>query len=79
MYRKYYKSHLTGKIIGEPRISVVNDIYGEHTVEVLMRTGLLKPYEPTIIDLLRHGNRIEAIILYRDIHHSHRRRYEEIC
>lgn len=70
MHRKYYKSYLTGKIIGEPRISVVNDIYGKHTVEILVRTGLLKPYEPSIIDLLRHSNRLEAIIFCRDIHHT---------
>lgn len=49
---EYYRSTRTGRIISESRILVLNDIYGYDKLDSLIRARLLKPFKPTIIDLL---------------------------
>lgn len=64
----YYRSTITGRIISESRILVLNDIYGYVKLDSLIRARLLKPFKPTIIDLLEQNQKIEAVKLYKDIH-----------
>ena len=64
----YYRSTRTGRIISESRILVLNDIYGHDKLDSLIRARLLKPFKPTVIDLLEQNQKIEAVRLYKDIH-----------
>lgn len=64
----YYRSNRTGRIISESRILVLNDIYGCDILDSLISARLLKPFKPTIIDLLEQDQKIEAVRLYKDIH-----------
>lgn len=64
----YYRSTRTRRIINESRILVLNDIYGYDKLDSLIKTRLLKPFKPTIIDLLEQDQKIEAVRLYKDIH-----------
>lgn len=65
---EYYRSTRTGRIISESRILVLNDIYGYDKLDSLIRARLLKPFKPTVIDLLKQDQKIEAVRLYKDIH-----------
>ena len=65
---EYYRSTRTGRIISESRILVLNDIYGHDKLDSLIRARFLKPFKPTIIDLLEQDQKIEAVRLYKDIH-----------
>lgn len=64
----YYRSTRTRRIISESRILVLNDIYGYDKLDSLIRARLLKPFKPTIIDLLEQNQKMEAVKLYKDIH-----------
>lgn len=64
----YYRSTRTGRIISESRILVLNDIYGYDKLDSLIRARILKPFKPTVIDLLEQNQKIEAVKLYKDIH-----------
>ena len=64
----YYRSTITGRIISESRILVLNDIYGYVKLDSLISARLLQPFKPTIIDLLEQNQKIEAVKLYKDIH-----------
>lgn len=64
----YYRSTRTGRIISESRILVLNDIYGHDKLDSLIRARILKPFKPTVIDLLEQNQIIEAVKLYKDIH-----------
>lgn len=65
---EYYRSTRTGRIISESRILVLNDIYGYDKLDSLIRARILKPFKPTVIDLLEQNQKIEAVKLYKDIH-----------
>lgn len=65
---EYYRSTRTGRIISESRILVLNDIYGCDIFDSLVKAKLLKPFKPTVIDLLEQDQKIEAVRLYKDIH-----------
>lgn len=65
---KYYRSTKTGKIISESRALVLVDIYGFCKLDGLIKQRILKPFRPTVIDLLEQDQRIEAVRLYKDIH-----------
>lgn len=65
---EYYRSTRTGRIISESRILVLNDIYGYDKLYSLIRARLLKPFKPTIIDLIEQNQKMEAVKLYKDIH-----------
>lgn len=64
----YYRSTRTGRIISDIRILVLNDIYGYDKLDSLIRARILKPFKPTVIDLLEQNQKIEAVNLYKDIH-----------
>lgn len=64
----YYRSTRTGRIISDSRILVLNDIYGYDKLDSLIRARILKPFKPTVIDLLEQNQKIEAVNLYKDIH-----------
>lgn len=64
----YYRSTRTGRIIRDSRILVLNDIYGYDKLDSLIRARILKPFKPTVIDLLEQNQKIEAVNLYKDIH-----------
>lgn len=64
----YYRSTRTGRIISGSRILVLNDIYGYDKLDSLIRARILKPFKPTVIDLLEQNQKIEAANLYKDIH-----------
>lgn len=64
----YYRVTRTGRIISESRILVLNDIYGYGELDSLIRERILKPFKPTVIDLLEQDQKIEAVRLYKDIH-----------
>lgn len=64
----YYRSTRTGRIISESRVLVLIDIYGYDKLDSLIRARLLKPFKPTVIDLLEQNQKIEAVRLYKDIH-----------
>lgn len=61
----YYRSTRAGRIISESRI---NDIFGYGQLDSLIRARILKPFKPTVIDLLEQDQKIEAVRLYKDIH-----------
>lgn len=65
---EYYRSTRTGRIISESRILVLNDIYGYDKLYSLIKARLLKPFKPTIIDLIEQNQKMEAVKLYKDIH-----------
>lgn len=65
---EYYRSTRTGRIISESRILVLNVIYGYDKLYSLIRARLLKPFKPTIIDLIEQNQKMEAVKLYKDIH-----------
>lgn len=65
---EYYRSTKTGKIISESRALVLVDIYGLCKLDELIKQRILKPFRPTVIDLLEQDQRIEAVRLYKDIH-----------
>lgn len=65
---EYYRSTRTGRIISESRVLVLIDIYGYDKLDSLIRARLLKPFKPTVIDLLEQNQKIEAVRLYKDIH-----------
>ena len=64
----YYRATRTGKIISESRVLVLIDIYGYDKLDSLIRARILKPFKPTVIDLLKQDQKIEAVRLYKDIH-----------
>lgn len=64
----YYRATRTGKIISESRVLVLIDIYGCDKLDSLIRARILKPFKPTVIDLLEQNQKIEAVRLYKDIH-----------
>lgn len=65
---EYYRSTRTGRIISDSRILVLIDVYGCDKLDSLIRARILKPFKPTIIDLLEQNQKIEAVRLYKDIH-----------
>lgn len=64
----YYRATRTGKIISESRVLVLIDIYGCDKLDSLIRARILKPFKPTVIDMLEQDQKIEAVRLYKDIH-----------
>lgn len=65
---EYYRSTRIGRIISESRILVLIDIYGCDKLDSLIRARTVKPFKPTVIDLLEQNQKIEAVRLYKDIH-----------
>lgn len=65
----YYKAAMSGKIFSERRVRILDDIFGEGSLEGWVHLGALVPVENiSVIDFLKDGDRANAAILYRDIH-----------
>lgn len=65
----YYKCKSNGRMYSASRLQIVNDIYGDSTINLSVLAGILTPVEDiTVIDLLKNGARVEAIKLYKDTH-----------
>lgn len=65
----YYKSTRTGRYLDEGDLLITKLALGEEEFECRIQEGILIPVEaPTVIDLLKSGNRILAASRYRDIH-----------
>lgn len=65
----YYQSGKTGRIFSESIVQTLNDIFGVGGTGMIFGTGLLQPIEdPSVVDLLKHSDKINAIVRYHDIH-----------
>lgn len=63
----FYRVISTNRIINDNAISTVKEITGL-TVEDLIKTKRISIIEkPNVIDFLKEGNRVMAIMLYREI------------
>lgn len=65
----YYRSNVTGRIISDASIRVLDDVYGAGFVDEAISFGTIVPIEnPSVIDCIRDGTRVAAIYRYREIH-----------
>ena len=65
----YYQSYKTGRIFSESIVQTLTDIFGVGGTGMIFGTGLLQPIEdPSVVDLLKHSDKINAITRYHDIH-----------
>lgn len=65
----YYRSTVTGHIIRDTSIDVLNQIYGENGVDSAIESGIIVPIEsPSVIDCIRYGTEISAVLRYYEIH-----------
>lgn len=65
----YYQSYKTGRIFSESIVQTLTDIFGVGGTGMIFGTGLLQPIEdPSVVDLLKHSDKINAIARYHDIH-----------
>lgn len=66
----WYRSIITDKLISSAYFKTIELIYGEGTVENLIRSSFLLPVkDPSVIDILRdNGSEVAAAIRYREIH-----------
>lgn len=61
----YYKSLFTKKIVTERYLSYMDDVFGPNW----NRWGVFVEIEPpSVIECIRHGNDLTAILRYREIH-----------
>lgn len=66
---KYYKAVVSGKIFPESKLRILDDIFGEGSFESWAHLGALSYVENVnVIDFLKDNNRVNATLLYRDIH-----------
>lgn len=66
----YYKSSITGKILTETQVNVLNDIWGGEEVNAQVERGCLIPMEekPSVVDLIKSRNLASAAFRYKEIH-----------
>ena len=65
----YYQSGKTGRIFSESIVQTLYDIFGVDGTGMIFGTGLLQPIEdPSVVDLLKHSDKVKAIARYHDIH-----------
>lgn len=65
----YYRSTVTGNILTEGSVRVLNDIYGDQTVESTLASGFIEIVEnPDIIDCIKYGCGSAAVFRYRELH-----------
>lgn len=66
---QYYRSNKTGKIMSEGSLKVLNDIFGNNTINNMVSDGLLVSIEtPSVVDCIRSGNLGSAFTRYRELH-----------
>ena len=65
---KYYKSKTTGKCITSANISSIQDIMGGDYIENIVYPNLIELENPTVIDILKMGNKVAAYYRYYEIH-----------
>lgn len=66
---QYYRSTLTGKILTEGSVRVLNDIYGDGSVDEALQMNKIEPIDnPDIIDCIRYGCGSTAVFRYRELH-----------
>lgn len=79
MDEAYYKSVKTGALLRASRIeSVYHDIFGPLNpynnftwCDKLVKDGSIIPFKnPTVIDFLKQGDRIGAVVRYRELHND---------
>lgn len=69
MSSNYYKSSITGDVIGEYSLYIADSIYGSGTVDKLISDGTLTACDaPSVIDYIHANNRFRAVVRYREIH-----------
>lgn len=61
----YYKSLFTKKIVTERYFPYVDDIFGPDWSKT---RALIEIEPPSVIECIRHGNDLTAILRYREIH-----------
>lgn len=65
----FYRSILTGRIVAESSLNIIEAVYGHDELEHLINTdNVLTEIEPTVIDCIRDGSKTTAMLRYREIH-----------
>lgn len=65
----YYISNVTGNIISDGMIRVLDYVYGENGVSDAVKFGTIRAIDdPSVIDCIRHGTGTTALIRYRELH-----------
>ena len=65
----YYQSGKTGRIFSGSIVQTLTDIFGVGGTGMIFGTGLLQPIEDlSVVDLLKHSDKVKAIARYHDIH-----------
>lgn len=65
----YYRSDMTGKIVTDKQLKILDRIWGDGFASNLIVNGLLIPCEaPSVVELLKQGNFHLALARYREIH-----------
>lgn len=65
----YYKAVMSNKIFNERSFLILDDIFGPGAFEAWVGAGALIPVKkPSVIDLLKNDQLVEAIRLYHEIH-----------
>lgn len=66
---KYYRSTTTGKILTSTSLRIINDVFGNETLDKMISDGLLAVVEePSVVDCVRSGNMLSAFSRYCEIH-----------
>lgn len=66
---QYYKSTITGKILTQHDLDILDDIYGENTAWNAIGTGPIEKIDPpSVIDCIKNAySEVVAIHRYREI------------
>ena len=65
----YYRSNITGSILTEGSIRVLNDIYGNSAVCEAIDSGSIEVVtDPDIIECIKYGRGSAAVFRYRELH-----------
>lgn len=65
---QYYKSSITGKILTQHDVDILDDIYGEDAAWHAIDTGSIEKIDPpSVIDCIKHSREFVAVHRYREI------------
>lgn len=65
----YYRSDMTGKIVTDKQLKILDRIWGDGFASNHIENGLLIPCEaPSVVELLKQNNFHLALARYREIH-----------
>lgn len=71
----YYRSSVTGRIITDTSLKVIEDIYGKNGLNNAIKYDVVCKIDPdpSVIDCIEYGTTVAAIMRYREIHKCSRK------